>query len=235
MMDSTNNNNKNWDAGFVATQYFKAAKLNKMITTNSLSNIYSINYDEATNFFFGLDMKMNFIQPKGGLTGNDGKQPMVFEFSGDDDVLVYIDNVLFLDLSGIHRHVGGTIDFVQGKVYYYNLDPNTGDTTTLAKTLSFEQILGSKNNLNSKGTFYDYSTHSFKFYYMERGAGSGVMKMNFNFPLIEKNSITVTKAKDVKKANANLHSLIVSNATLNEEFIGNPIKRLTFNVSSPAL
>jgi len=200
-MDTANNNNKSWDAGKAATEYFKAAKLNKTITTESLSNIYSINYDEATNFFFGLEIKMNFIQPKGGLTGNDGNQPMIFDFSGDDDVLVYIDDVLFLDLSGIHRHVGGKIDFVEGKVYYYDLDPNTGDTTSLSTVISpnpitFEQILGNKTNLNSNGTFTDYSSHSFKLYYMERGSGSGVMKMNFNFPLIEKNSITVTKELD---------------------------------------
>lgn len=194
-MDVINNNNSNWDAGFAASQYFKAANLNKTITTESLANLYSIDFDNATNFFFGMEMKMNFIQPKNGLTGNEEKKTMVFEFSGDDDVLVYIDNILFLDLSGIHRHVGGTINFEEGKVYYYDLDPKTGDTTTLSNIISFEQILGSKG-LNNKGTFPDYSSHSFKFYYMERGSGSGVMKMNFNFPLLEKNSIAVTKELD---------------------------------------
>ena len=79
---------------------------------------------------------MNFMQPKGGMTGNDTNQdgesdyPMVFYFTGDDDVWVYIDDVLFLDLSGIHRHVGGEIDFVNGEVHYYYLDTaNTGDVS----------------------------------------------------------------------------------------------------------
>lgn len=163
-------------------------------TEQFLENVYSIDYDEATDFFFGMEMKMRFMQPKDGLTGNDGKQPMVFYFTGDDDVWVYIDNTLFLDLSGIHRHVGGEIDFVNGVVKYYSLDTKTGDvSTTPYKTVTFAEILGSSDGLNEKGTFKDYSTHTFNFYYMERGAGSGVCRMNFNFPLLHKNSISVTK------------------------------------------
>ncbi len=159
-----------------------------------LPNLYSIDYDEPTDFFFGMEMKMNLMQPKGGLTGNDGKQPMVFYFTGDDDVWVYIDGKLFLDLSGIHRHVGGEIDFVNGLVKYYNLNKAGGDVSTSPyKTLTFKQILGSEDGLNEKGTFEDYSTHQFSFYYIERGAGSGVCRLNFNFPLLKENAISVTK------------------------------------------
>lgn len=185
---------KNYTASQAATQYFTAAKLNKTISNSILKNIYSIDYDEATNFFFGLEMKMNFMQPKGGKTGLSGNENMRFYFTGDDDVWVYIDGILFLDLSGIHRHVGGEIDFVNGKVYYYELNPQTGDvSSTPYKEVSFAEILGSSANLNSKGTFKDYSTHTFNFYYMERGAGSGVMRMNFNMPVIKDNSISITK------------------------------------------
>ena len=159
-----------------------------------LEKAYCVDYDEPKNFFFGMEMKMEFMQPKGGLTGNDGKQPMVFYFTGDDDVWVYIDEVLFLDLSGIHRHVGGEIDFVEGEVRYYVLDPSTGDVADEPyETKTFAQILGSNASLSSSGTFADYTTHKFNFYYMERGAGSGVCRLNFNFPLLQKNSISVTK------------------------------------------
>ncbi len=166
--------------------------------TELLSKVYSIDYDEATNFYFGMEMIMNFMQPKNGLTGKTGKEEMVFYFTGDDDVWVYVDGVLFLDLSGIHRHVGGEIDFVNGIVKYYSLDVATGDvSTTPYKTQTFAEILTaagkSTEGLNDKGTFKDYSTHSFNFYYMERGAGSGVCRMNFNFPLLRQNSISVSK------------------------------------------
>lgn len=169
------------------------------ITGELLAKMYNIDWDVDTNFFFGMDMSMNFIQPKDGLTGNDGKQPMEFYFTGDDDVWVYIDGVLFLDLSGIHRHVGGKIDFVNGKVYYYALDPkNGGDvSTTPYQTYTFAEILNaakkSTDGLNEKGTFKDYTSHSFKFYYMERGSGSSVCRLNFNFPMLKKNTISVEK------------------------------------------
>lgn len=200
LIDKANNNNKNWDAGFVATQYFKVSGLPPTIETSSLTNLYNIDFDEPVNFFFGVDMEMNFIQPKDGLSGKN-KEPMIFDFSGDDDVYVYIDGILFLDLSGRHRHVGGKINFEKGIVTYHELDPQTGDTSeTPYKTVKFSDILknitGDKPELNAKGTFKNYSYHNFKFYYMERGSGSGVMKMNFNFPLVEKNSIMVTKELD---------------------------------------
>lgn len=160
----------------------------------SLDRLYSLDYDVASDFYFGMEMKMNFMQPKGGLTGKDGKQPMVFYFTGDDDVWVYIDNQLFLDLSGIHRHVGGKIDFVNGEVSYYSLDTKTGDVSdTPYKTVKFSDLVADQSMLNANGTFKDYSSHSFNFYYMERGSGSSVCRLNFNFPLLRKNSISVTK------------------------------------------
>ena len=174
------------------------------ITDALLNKMYNIDWDVDTNFFFGMEMKMNFMQPKNGYTGNDtngdgeSDYPMVFYFTGDDDVWVYIDGVLFLDLSGIHRHVGGEIDFVNGKVHYYALSPQTGDVaTTPYATYTFAQLLTaagkSTDALNANGTFKDYSTHAFNFYYMERGSGSSVCRINFNFPLLRQNSITVTK------------------------------------------
>ncbi|MDD6878520.1 MAG: FctA domain-containing protein, partial [Clostridiaceae bacterium] len=91
-----------------------------------------------------------------------------------------------------HRHVGGEIDFVRGQVRYYDLDVSTGDVSTVpSRTVPFSSLVST--GLNSAGTFENYSSHTFRFYYMERGAGSGVCRMNFNFPLLRKNTITVTK------------------------------------------
>lgn len=198
-----------WDAYDAVNQYFISSNLPATFSESSpqlrdgealMDYIYSIDYDEETDFYFGMDMKMTFMQPKDGLTGNDTNgdgapdYPMIFYFTGDDDVWVYIDDVLFLDLSGIHRHVGGEIDFVNGLVKYYVLDPASGDVAGEPyKTVSFAEILGSTNGLSDAGTFANYSTHTFNFYYMERGAGSGVCRMNFNFPLLRKDSISVGK------------------------------------------
>ena len=192
----------NWTAADAMNKYFALSNIPRTFAQNEtlLQNLYSIDYDEPTDFFFGMEMKMNFMQPKNGITGPNNDQEMVFYFTGDDDVWVYIDGVLFLDLSGIHRHVGGEIDFVRGEVKYYDLDVTTGDVgTTSVKTVKFSDLVGN-TNLNSKGTFADYSTHSFNFYYMERGAGSGVCRMNFNFPLLRQNTISVTKELSVDEA-----------------------------------
>ena len=189
-----------------------------------LGRLYNIDFDVKKNFFFGMDIEMNFMQPKDGMTGNDtnkdGKSdyPMKFYFAGDDDVWVYIDGILFLDLSGIHRHVGGDIDFVNGKVNYYMMDSYIDGAveTTPYKTYTFAQILRDiggipeaeldqyleKDSSGNYTTFKDYSSHNFKFYYMERGSGSSVCRINFNFPLLKKNSISVSKELD---SNVEIH------------------------------
>lgn len=187
-----------WTEADCMNEYFASAGLPRRFTSGEglLQNLYTIDYDEPTNFYIGMEMKMNFMQPKGGLTGKNGQHPMKFSFSGDDDVWVYVDGRLFLDLSGIHRHVGGEIDFVNGEVRYYSLDVSTGDVSTSPyKTVPFSQLVST--GLNEKGTFADYSQHSFHFYYMERGSGSGVCRMNFNFPLLRKNTVSVSKALSV--------------------------------------
>lgn len=208
----------NWNYQDAMREYFELSKIDTDIDAiyQVLNSVYSIDYDEKTDFFFGLDMKMNFMQPKNGYTGPNGTEPMIFEFTGDDDVWVYIDNMLFLDLSGIHRHVGGKIDFVKGQVCYSPLTVSEGDVSndetdcdTFTKILKdngytdsqiAEYLVQTGTDSNGNpiyGTFKDYSTHSFNFYYMERGAGSGVMRMNFNFPLLKQNSIYVTKELNV--------------------------------------
>lgn len=199
-----------WGAAEAMNEYFKSTyapggKTDKTFDFTAdtednkklLQDLYSIDFDEETDFYFGMEMKMNFFQTKDGLTGNSGTDPMVFYFTGDDDVWVYIDGVLFLDLSGIHRHVGGEIDFVNGLVKYYYLDVETGDVSTKPyKTVKFSDLVGA-DKLNAEGTtFEDYSSHSFNLYYMERGAGSGVCRMNFNFPLLKEGAVSVTKKLD---------------------------------------
>lgn len=211
MLNRYNSNiGSNWSSASAIESYFKGGEVKTsdigFIKPDHLKNIYNIDWNIDTNFFFGMEMKMQFVQPKDGKTGNDGKQPMVFYFTGDDDVWVYVDGTLFLDLTGIHRHVGGKIDFEKGIVYYYPLSVQTGDvSTTPYKTYTFEELLraAGKDNAtianvlkteNGKYTaFKDHTEHSFNFYYMERGSGSSVCRMNFNFPLLKQNSISVEK------------------------------------------
>ncbi len=188
---------------------------------NPFSNLYNLDYSEPTDFYFGMSMHLNFIMPKDGLTGPNGDQPLVFDFNGDDDVWVYLDGKLYLDLSGIHRHVGGRIDFENGRVMYYEFDKATGRADISVDTGIIDPATGesyryinergetvyyvpfsyldkrlSDDTLNENGTYKDYTEHTIDFFYMERGSGSSVCNISFNFPLLQKNSISVTKQMD---------------------------------------
>ncbi|MCI8559215.1 MAG: hypothetical protein HFI19_15975 [Lachnospiraceae bacterium] len=221
---------KDWGGIEAVSAYFATSGIPRTFTKEELEKIYSVDYDEAKNFFFGMSMEMDFSQPVKGLTGLTNDIPMEFNFAGDDDVWIYIDEMLYLNLSGIHRHVGGKIDFVNGRIYYYDLTVEAGDITTSPdQTDTFEQVI--RRSMKAAGkteseivaaldatlkkengvytTFKDNSAHNFKFYYMERGAGSGVCKINFNFPLLEKNALALGK------------SLSVDNGEV-EEVLGNP-------------
>ena len=164
-------------------------------TYDDYSKLYSLDFDEPTDFYFGMDMKMNFMQPKGGMTGPKGDQRMVFNFSGDDDVWVFIDGKLVLDLSGIHRHIGGSIDFYTGEVTYRPYSSYTNAAVGAVHDTKTFRELGL--DVGEDGRLKDYSTHEFHFYYMERGSGSSVCEINFNFPILRKNTLAVTKQLSV--------------------------------------
>lgn len=133
------------------------------------------------NHYFGLTMSTDFIQTKDGKI-ND--KDMVFEFSGDDDVWVFIDGKLVLDIGGIHGTVSGSINFSTGEAVV-----NSGDQKIVKK---FTEIFDS-SVLSEKGTFEDYSTHTMKFYYLERGHHDSNCKIKFNLQTIPKGSLFVSK------------------------------------------
>ncbi len=179
------------------------------VPENTFTNMYNLDYAEPSNFYFGMHLQMNFMMSKTGYVGPNGDKEMYFDFRGDDDIWIYIDNKLFLDLSGIHRHVGGRIDFTNARVEYFGFDPATGDASASLDTglgeqykengryyVPFSVFLGAEASaelLDENGKFPAYSTHKFDLFYMERGAGSSVCSMEFTMPILEKNSIAVTK------------------------------------------
>ena len=75
-------------------------------------NIDSSSHD----YHFGMHVGTEFMMPHDGKVNN---KPMVFEFTGDDDVWVFIDGVLVLDMGGIHLAFNGSINFATGEVYIY--------------------------------------------------------------------------------------------------------------------
>lgn len=140
--------------------------------------------EKSPDFHFGMTMSAKFIQPKDGkINGNN----MVFEFSGDDDVWVYIDGVLVLDIGGIHNSVSGSIDFAEGTV-------KVGSNNYTLKNL-FKEAGAEKEGdfVSRKDIFKDYTVHTINFHYLERGKGDSNCKLKFNLPTVPDGSVKVQK------------------------------------------
>lgn len=76
--------------------------------------------DTTINHYLGATMETSFIQPENGMvkgTSNDPGDPMTFSFTGDNDVWIFIDDVLVGDLGGLHAESFITIDFSTGYIY----------------------------------------------------------------------------------------------------------------------
>ena len=168
-----------------ATNSFKvydspAGKFNGMFFPfNSASQVNANTSAESStlNHHFGLSMSTQFIQPaENGVAGmtdyNGSTRDMEFEFSGDDDVWVYIDDVLVGDLGGIHDLAKLNINFHTGDVKVN--DKSVGTLKSL-----FEAAGVSTGNF-SGDTFAADSQHTLKLYYLERGAAASNMHLKFN-------------------------------------------------------
>lgn len=161
--------------------------------------VYGLN--EEADFYFGMYVWADFYQPKDGVVeSNDGtkSKPMVFEFTGDDDMWVYIDGVLVLDLGGIHDAQSGSINFATGEITW--TDTPTSDHTNpdgykqTSTLLAKYQAAGAENTVDWDGnTFADGSNHRIEIFYMERGDGASNLKISFNLKTIPDGQFSVRK------------------------------------------
>lgn len=118
---------------------------------------------------------------------------MIFEFSGDDDVWVYIDGVLVGDLGGIHEKATLKINFATGGVHVGHVDNANDPEKTIQDTTikAMFQAAGAdtSNRRFSGNTFLDSSKHTLSFFYLERGAGASNMSLKFNLTTLPSSEV----------------------------------------------
>lgn len=169
--------------------------------TNILSSsedITNVSNKVRANHYMGMTMQVDFTQPENGKLnmGTNGKQPMVFQFSGDDDVWVFIDGVLVLDLGGVHSELYGTIDFSTGQVITGQswrtggLPDNPGSLPNDEETTLYDMFVAALGKdkadamhwveNNGKKIFPTGTEHSLKMFYLERGNYDSSLQMRFN-------------------------------------------------------
>lgn len=154
--------------------------------------------NNANKYGFGTEFDIDFYMSETGtLTAADGTQKdITFNFSGDDDVWVYVDGVLVLDLGGAHKVSSGSINFSTMEVIYKaavdssdninsrTFDPKTNDTyatdekyvTTVDLAKIFKANGAEFNNKNSS------KKHTLQMFYMERGSFDSNCSVSFNLP-----------------------------------------------------
>ena len=167
-----------------------------------------ISTDEVINHYFGLNMSTRFIQQNGGHTapdGTQGRQQVTYNFSGDDDVWIYIDGVLVGDLGGIHDATSIEINFATGRVYIYD-DGTFGDNDRRSNNNAYDRGETLYNGSNGQtiaeimsaagvttgltgATFADDTYHTLDFFYLERGNTDSNMSLKYNLVNIPESGI----------------------------------------------
>lgn len=159
---------------------------------NKLSPKKIVDGSTNLNHHFGMSMTTEFVQPNGGKTTKG--EDMVFEFSGDDDVWVYIDGVLVGDLGGIHEKATLKINFATGGVHVGHVDNANDPEETIQDTTirAMYEAAGadvSNFSINSPNTFSDSTKHTLSFFYLERGAGASNMSLKFNLTTLPSSEV----------------------------------------------
>lgn len=172
------------------------------ITDNG--NYFPLNSKDQTgdaselNYGFGqkFDLKFRLTSDGTVVDSENKKVPIEFNFSGDDDVWVFIDGQLVLDVGGDHDVVEGTINFAN-KTATVNRVKNSNSNSGGASGVNTNVVKDFSTILSS----VDYFTkeHTLTMFYMERGLWESNMKITFNFP--QENKLTVEKEVDTTGAN----------------------------------
>ena len=143
--------------------------------------------DHYYNHHFGMTLEADFVLPANGkYNGKD----VIFDYSGDDDMWVFVDDVLVLDVGGIHEPAGGNINFTSGNVRVQDdYEGTITDGGHKWKETTIDALFSAAGKTWNPG-----DNHTIKMFYLERGGCYSNLAMTFNLPTVK--PITVSKNVD---------------------------------------
>lgn len=183
----------------------------------------SVETEDAT-YHFGMQAVIPFSMTANGKMdpADEDSDAIQFDFSGDDDVWVFVDGKLVLDIGGIHNEMAGTMNFATNEWTVLQSTDNTSNGTV--GDMNDQKMTGQLfNDKNGKGvlgtdreTFAATTSHTLTVFYLERGAGASNCKIRFNLPM--EDSVSVKKLVSDKDSAGSAISADTQEAINNHEF-----------------
>lgn len=171
----------------------------------------------AHDLGFGMKLEIPFTLNENGVL-DDGTTPQTFDFSGDDDLWVFIDNKLVLDLGGEHTKTTGSINFKDCSVTANNKQAIVAGVTR-----------NGKFGTNVTGGWFDNSdpntVHTMTIYYMERGMFDSNLMFGFSFHAIPNQLKT---EKKVRTANINSGFYVLNDTTKSDTTVDDGARYVTW-------
>lgn len=240
LADHSSDSDRSWSKNLTSSGKYRKTDNNE--TIDPVSNTYGLfpfNYGDKSsadntgstyNYGYGAKLEFKFrLTDDGKVLNSSGDQVDIkFLFSGDDDVWVYIDGQLALDVGGDHGQVTGMLDFANKKAYVSKVkkSANNSDVSGGSSVRSITYHADGENG-NARETYDFYqqkdftleggnsAEHTLTMYYMERGLWESNMKVAFNFP--DSSELEVEKTVDKSDVNKMFSNLFDENE--NFEFL----------------